>query len=83
MLLPFFVSLRGVNLQIENNLRVNSEILTGLTMKIPITNIMTPGSKTEICHFSGETPAETPTIVIKVHGVAFQKRAVLIGSESL
>jgi hypothetical protein len=57
MLLPYFVSLRGSNLQNENNL--NFEFFTGLTVTISIAIIMTPGIKTEICYYSGERPAET------------------------
>ena len=44
-----FVNLCGANFQNENNL--NFEVLTGLTMKISISIIMTPGIKTEIFHF--------------------------------
>jgi hypothetical protein len=44
---------------------------------------MTPGTKTEICNFSQDKrrPKRRWT-VIKVHGVTFQKRSVLIGDES-
>lgn len=81
MLLPFFVSLRDANLQNENNLIF--EVLTELTMKIPLTVIMTPVSKQKFIIVQEKHHPKLQWILIQVQDVSFQKRAVLIENESL
>jgi hypothetical protein len=76
-----FVNPCGANMQIENNWTF--EVLTGLSTKLSIAIIMTPGSKTKVYFCLGETSSKSRLILIKVYGVTFQNRAVLIGRESL
>jgi hypothetical protein len=53
-------------------------------MKISIAIIMMPSITTEICHFFQEKrQSKRRWILIKVHGIGFQKRTVIIGNESL
>ena len=52
-------------------------------MKFPIAIIMTPGRKQRFVIVQEKSQPKRRWIVIQVQGVAFQKRAVLIGNESL